>query len=224
MPGTSRISPRSASAARWARSAPATITSKCRSSTGSRCQAAHAYGLAKGRSWCRSTADRAASVTRSAPITSYPGQGGERLGVHCRTVSSRVRRSTRRRGEQYLGAMNAAINIALANRQILAHLTREARSARCPKRASRRCSTFPTTPASSSGRPWTARRRLYVHRKGATRAFGPGHPAIRRRYREVGSASHHRRQHGHGLVGTRPGRRRARNRACPRRAMAPAAR
>jgi tRNA-splicing ligase RtcB len=29
-------------------------------------------------------------------------------------------------------------------------------------------------------------RQLYVHRKGATRAFGPGHPALPARYRDVG--------------------------------------
>jgi tRNA-splicing ligase RtcB (3'-phosphate/5'-hydroxy nucleic acid ligase) len=40
-----------------------------------------------------------------------------------------------REGQQYLGAMNAAIKCALANRQILAHLTRMtfARSAAVPK-------------------------------------------------------------------------------------------
>jgi tRNA-splicing ligase RtcB len=30
------------------------------------------------------------------------------------------------------------------------------------------------------------KRLLYVHRKGATRAFGPGHPAVPERYRAVG--------------------------------------
>ena len=29
-------------------------------------------------------------------------------------------------------------------------------------------------------------RRLFVHRKGATRAFGPGHPDVPPRYREIG--------------------------------------
>jgi tRNA-splicing ligase RtcB len=29
-------------------------------------------------------------------------------------------------------------------------------------------------------------RLLYVHRKGATRAFGPGHPAVPERYRDAG--------------------------------------
>ena len=43
----------------------------------------------------------------------------------CPTASSPARRSTRDVGQDYLGAMRAAINCALANRQILTHLVRE---------------------------------------------------------------------------------------------------
>ena len=90
-------------------------------------------------------------------------------------------------GEQYLGAMNAAINIALANRQILTQLTREA-FARVLSEA--RLETLFDVSHNTCKREQHEvdgqARLLYVHRKGATRAFGPGHPEIPEPYRVVG--------------------------------------
>ncbi len=90
-------------------------------------------------------------------------------------------------GAQYIGAMNAAINCALANRQILAHLTRRVLEHYFPGAAVETLfdvshNTCKVETHEVHGRP----RRLHVHRKGATRAFGPGHPDIPARYREVG--------------------------------------
>ena len=90
-------------------------------------------------------------------------------------------------GEQYIGAMNAAVNVALANRQILAHLTRRVfrhffREARLETLFDVSHNTCKAEIHEVEGR----RRLLYVHRKGATRAFGPGHPDIPQRYRAVG--------------------------------------
>ena len=94
-------------------------------------------------------------------------------------------------GQAYLGAMRAAANFAWANRQCLAHWIRLAFS-----------QVF--------GRPWRElgmaqvydvshnmakieehlvdgkRMSLCVHRKGATRAFPPGHPETPERYRDIG--------------------------------------
>ncbi|GAB3027100.1 RtcB family protein [Natronobiforma cellulositropha] len=96
-----------------------------------------------------------------------------------------------RLADEYYGAMNAAINFAWVNRQLLTHRTRE---------------VF----ADVFGRSWETlemdllydvahniakrethtvdgeQRDLYVHRKGATRAFPAGHPEVPRAYREVG--------------------------------------
>ncbi len=82
-------------------------------------------------------------------------------------------------GEEYLGAMRAAINCALANRQILTHLTREAFAhvlpkARLPLLYDVSHNTCKVEDHTVDGQ----RRKLFVHRKGATRAFGPGHPDI----------------------------------------------
>ena len=94
-------------------------------------------------------------------------------------------------GRRYFSAMAAAANYAWANRHMLMHLVRE---------------TF----ASFLGQPWekfelnliydvahniakfeTHRvdgqdRQLCVHRKGATRSFGPGHPEVPAAYRTIG--------------------------------------
>ncbi len=90
-------------------------------------------------------------------------------------------------GRQYIGAMNAAMNCALANRQILAHLTRTA-FARIVRGA--RLETLfdvsHNTCKPERHRVDGQERLLYVHRKGATRAFGPGHPDIPACYRDTG--------------------------------------
>ncbi len=90
-------------------------------------------------------------------------------------------------GQQYLGAMNAAINVALANRQILAHLTRAAFARILPGTMLATLfdvshNTCKTETHVVDGRE----RRLYIHRKGATRAFPPGHPELPEKYRKAG--------------------------------------
>ncbi|MGO8755853.1 MAG: RtcB family protein [Gallionellaceae bacterium] len=90
-------------------------------------------------------------------------------------------------GRQYLGAMRAAINCALANRQILTHLVREVFAelfpqARLPLLYDVSHNTCKVEEHDMDGH----KQRLYVHRKGATRAFGPGHPDIPTALRAVG--------------------------------------
>ena len=82
-------------------------------------------------------------------------------------------------GQRYLGAMRAAINCALANRQILTHLTREVFAEFVPEADLKLIydvshNTCKVERHVVDG----AARELYVHRKGATRAFGPGHPEL----------------------------------------------
>ncbi len=90
-------------------------------------------------------------------------------------------------GQQYLGAMYAAINIALANRQILTHLARGVFSRFHPGVPLETLFDVSHNTCKAGGPLVEGRKRLlYVHRKGATRAFGPGHPSLPARYREVG--------------------------------------
>jgi tRNA-splicing ligase RtcB len=89
--------------------------------------------------------------------------------------------------EEYLGAMRAAINCALANRQIITHLVRQAFAeilphARLPLLYDVSHNTCKVEEHVVDG----VRRKLYVHRKGATRAFGPGHPDIPEALRAAG--------------------------------------
>ncbi len=90
-------------------------------------------------------------------------------------------------GQEYLGAMNAAINVALANRQILTHLTRESFASVIPGARLTTLYDVSHNTCKLERHVWEGRERwLYVHRKGATRALGPGHPAIPPEYRAVG--------------------------------------
>jgi tRNA-splicing ligase RtcB len=90
-------------------------------------------------------------------------------------------------GQEYLGAMRAAINCALANRQILTHLVRKVFAdilpqARLPLLYDVSHNTCKVEEHRVDGAP----RKLYIHRKGATRAFGPGHPDVPEPLRAVG--------------------------------------
>jgi tRNA-splicing ligase RtcB len=90
-------------------------------------------------------------------------------------------------GQAYLGAMRSAINCALANRQIITHLVRQAFA-----------TVFPgivmplvydvshNTCKMEQHEVEGEMRQLYVHRKGATRAFGPGHEALPSAYLDTG--------------------------------------
>lgn len=82
-------------------------------------------------------------------------------------------------GRQYYGAMNAGINCALANRQVLTHLIRRAFADVLPQADLELLydvshNTCKVEEHLVDGKP----RKLYIHRKGATRAFGPGHPDL----------------------------------------------
>jgi tRNA-splicing ligase RtcB len=82
-------------------------------------------------------------------------------------------------GEAYLGAMRAAINCALANRQIITHLVRQAfagliRKAELTLLYDVSHNTCKVETHEVGGQ----RKRLFVHRKGATRALGPRHPDL----------------------------------------------
>jgi len=90
-------------------------------------------------------------------------------------------------GQRYIGAMRAAINCALANRQIIGHLMREVFARFWPGRELPLMfdvshNTCKPELHETNGR----RKQVFVHRKGATRAFGPGHPEIPEKYRSTG--------------------------------------
>lgn len=90
-------------------------------------------------------------------------------------------------GRDYLGAMRAGINCALANRQVITHFAREAFAEIFPEaHLGLLYDVSHNTCKEEEHEVDGQRRRLFVHRKGATRAFGPGNPAVPEAYRSVG--------------------------------------
>ncbi|MHC4292991.1 MAG: RtcB family protein [Planctomycetota bacterium] len=82
-------------------------------------------------------------------------------------------------GQQYYGAMNCGINCAVANRQVLTDLVRKVFSHILPKANLRLLydvshNTCKLEEHEVNGN----KKKLFVHRKGATRAFGPGHESL----------------------------------------------
>ncbi len=121
-------------------------------------------------------------------------------------------------GQDYLGAMRAAINCALANRQILTDLVRKVFRDLLPQaQLPLLYDVSHNTCKVETHRVDGGRRRLYVHRKGATRAFGPGHPDLPEALREAGQPVLIGGSMGTGsyvLAGTRESEARAFSSAC----------
>jgi tRNA-splicing ligase RtcB len=93
--------------------------------------------------------------------------------------------------QQYMGAMYAAANYARANRHVLTDGVRESFE-RVLGRSARDLGMYLVYDVAHNLAKLEehdvdgGRRTLCVHRKGATRAFGPGHPDLPDRYRPVG--------------------------------------
>jgi len=121
-------------------------------------------------------------------------------------------------GTRYLGAMRAAINCALANRQIVCHLTRQVFRRLYPSARLDLLFDVSHNTCKVEDHPIDGRTRtLYVHRKGATRAFGPGHPTLPVSLRAVGQPVLIGGSMGtasYVLVGTKDGEQRAFASAC----------
>lgn len=94
-------------------------------------------------------------------------------------------------GQQYLSAMRCAANYAWCNRQHIAHWVREAFIEVFGGNAERLGMWQIYDVAHNIAKVEThtiegRQTRLCVHRKGATRAFPPGHPALCKTYRGIG--------------------------------------
>ncbi len=90
-------------------------------------------------------------------------------------------------GQRYLGAMRAAINCAMANRQIIGHLVRTVflkfwPGIELPLLFDVSHNTCKPESHVVEGKP----KRVYVHRKGATRSLGPGHRGLPQAFRSTG--------------------------------------
>ena len=90
-------------------------------------------------------------------------------------------------GQRYLGAMRAATNCALANREIIGHYARRVFAHFFPNTdLDLLFDVSHNTCKVESHRADGGSRQLFVHRKGATRAFGPNHPDLPEALRKIG--------------------------------------
>jgi tRNA-splicing ligase RtcB len=94
-------------------------------------------------------------------------------------------------GEAYLGAMRAAANFAFANRQLLAHSARRAFEETFASKTKDWHLWQVYDIAHNMGKIEThevdgRQVKVCVHRKGATRAFGPGAPGLPPEYKVIG--------------------------------------
>jgi tRNA-splicing ligase RtcB len=89
-------------------------------------------------------------------------------------------------GRAYLGAMRAGVNCALANRQIITHLARKVFDELFGVDLALLYDVSHNTCKLEEHVVDGRRRGLHVHRKGATRAFGPGHPELPEELRTAG--------------------------------------
>jgi tRNA-splicing ligase RtcB len=92
-------------------------------------------------------------------------------------------------GQRYFRAMACGANYAWANRQMIAHYVRKAWKSVLGEKASSLTVLYDVAHNIAKIEKHIVEDKeleLCVHRKGATRAFPPGHPEIPEKYREVG--------------------------------------
>jgi tRNA-splicing ligase RtcB (3'-phosphate/5'-hydroxy nucleic acid ligase) len=89
-------------------------------------------------------------------------------------------------GEAYLKAMAAAANFAFANRQLISHFMRQAFEGAGFDSENHSLRVLYDLAHNNAKFEEQDGREVLVHRKGATRAFGPGNEELPERYRSVG--------------------------------------
>ena len=98
---------------------------------------------------------------------------------------------TSKEAQDYFAAMSAAANFAWTNRQLIMHWTRQAFKEIFKKSPDELGMYLIYDVAHNIAKLEehvinSVRRKVYVHRKGATRAFPPGHPEIPHKYKSLG--------------------------------------
>lgn len=92
-------------------------------------------------------------------------------------------------GQRYFGALACGLNFAWANRQMITHFVRKAWQKVLGDGGGRLYMVYDVAHNTAKLEEHEVdgiKKKLIVHRKGATRAFPPGHPDIIKKYRAVG--------------------------------------
>ena len=149
---------------------------------------ADAYGLRKGQivisihCGSRGLGHQIGTDFLKKMVTAAPGYGIELPDreLACAPIESSL-------GRQYLGAMRAGINCALANRQVLTCLLREVFAKIFPKAQLKLLYDVSHNTCKEEVHFVNGKeKRLFVHRKGATRSFGPGYKELPPEFKEAG--------------------------------------
>ncbi|MFW9920075.1 MAG: RtcB family protein [Candidatus Thorarchaeota archaeon] len=156
------------------------------------------------------TAARAMGITGQGQVmvmihSGSRGLGHQVCGDYIKTMTTAMRKynldlpdrelcsapTTSPEGQAYLGAMSAAANYAFANRQSMMHWARESFSKVMKTSAEDLDMNLIYDVAHNMGKVEEhdiegRKRKVVVHRKGATRAFPPGHPETPTAYKDIG--------------------------------------
>ena len=153
-------------------------------------KAAAAYGVARGTVVVSiHTGSRALGHQIGMDYQSVLQRASEKYKIPVRETELVAAPIRSPEGERYIAAVKAGINCAFANRQAIAHLVRKAfksvfgldgRDVRTLYEVGHNNLKFERHMVDG------VERELLVHRKGATRAFGPGSAGVPDRYRAVG--------------------------------------
>jgi tRNA-splicing ligase RtcB len=119
-------------------------------------------------------------------------QASARYGIHLPDKQLACAPIRSKEGEDYIGAMTAAANFAFCNRQLITHWTRQAfqkvlgRDARDDLGMHLVYDVAHNIAKIERHRVNSHELEVCVHRKGATRAFPPGHPDVPPKYQKIG--------------------------------------
>ncbi|EKD72024.1 MAG: hypothetical protein ACD_46C00030G0008 [uncultured bacterium] len=114
-------------------------------------------------------------------------KAAKRLNVHLPDRELACAPILSEEGQQYIGAMHSGINCALANRQMITELTRRAFHQVIPNAYLETLFDVSHNTCKREKHNVDGRlKEIYIHRKGATRAFGPEHPSLPKKYLSIG--------------------------------------
>jgi len=148
-------------------------------------EAAKAFGLAEGRvAVLIHTGSRGLGHQVCVDYVSRMDKAMARYGIHVPDRELACAPIDSPEAKDYFGAMCASANFAWANRQAISHAVREV-FRRHLGRQGELDLVYDVAHNIAKAETYEGRR-LLVHRKGATRAFGPSNPETPERYRGVG--------------------------------------
>ena len=119
-------------------------------------------------------------------------EASQRYGIHLPDKQLACAPIKSKEGQDYLGGMTAAANFAFCNRQLITHWTRQAFQRILGRDAREDLGMFLVYDVAHNIAKMERHRvnshelTLCVHRKGATRAFPPGHPDVPAKYQRIG--------------------------------------